>query len=732
MEANVARDNFGSFTRNFYKNTPTTDTGQRRERDNEFTEKRKIAKHLHDQGIDPEKWTEAEPLPYPDQEQFQAIGLKPNDLHFEVGGRLYRWAPHLVGNDNQRRAAIAEYEGKGKRPIEELVDLAKVSARHPFNQKHEPSEEAEALVFFRKLAAQGIDPVRAHLGDPLPRAQQEKLRGIEGIPGVYRHPKDGHLYLKNQATEEDAEVADIRRRAAIAAGPEEAARRILETEDATSAEAEAELVAQHHLKAWRQRRQTAPETKSAAGTIAPSAPQGIASLTGVPTTHTREDRAAAEISAAAPVEITPAADEGKSVPVADFIAAVEKAKADKPLSPEEATLIAGIASSLATLDIPFDPKTFDLGPLKQSAAAAARGLAGAAKTAAPAVGAAAGTIVRLGAAAAGPLSFVLLPLTPVFLARALGHLPPRPDLAGQTFGRAPLPSEQAWKAMQEKAKAGADIAANANAVTIATANNVEPESAEVRNRTVTLSPAILPRPANDPGPIGHREDDDLGTDANEPASLKRGQRLSLPTDNKNIMLGEAEIDTIEIFGRPLFTSDPRGKEETKRRVDKLKQLVRDKLIECGMEESDVWGGQNDDIPTKRDKERYVPRGEKGVKGSRRADLSFRIRWRGKTYIVDINTVDSFKDGTPTHRESRAARDLIANRFIRLRLKKEDQNLKIDEQTGKVGTLDKGKGKSDDEWEEEARKWVDDFLDCDAPLDVDVYEEEDDERIEPDK
>jgi hypothetical protein len=207
----------------------------------------------------------------------------------------------------------------------------------------------------------------------------------------------------------------------------------------------------------------------------------------------------------------------------------------------------------------------------------------------------------------------------------------------------------------------------------------------------------------------------------KPSTFNRTQAVSMPADKKADLLTSGMIDEIELFGLPIYLADPRGNEQTQDRIDKLKKMVRNKLVECGMEESFEWGGRIEDEISKRAKERFVPPGEKRIQGARRADLSFRISWLGKTYIIDINTVDVLKNGSMTKAERVAAEGLRLNRLIRLSINETlPEDSKLDEFEGKIGTVPKGKDMTDEEWEAAAKEWVDSFLDCDGPLEADVY------------
>ncbi len=154
-------------------------------------EKTKLAKQLHAQGVNPVRWTEAHPAPQSDQATYQATGLKPKDNQFEVGGKLYNWSPAVTATPAQAKAIadayIAERTGKddvaaATPRIEELVDIATVPLKHPLGMPHigRPANDMnvaeERATLARHYVQSGVDPNKAHLGDPLSIADQARLK----------------------------------------------------------------------------------------------------------------------------------------------------------------------------------------------------------------------------------------------------------------------------------------------------------------------------------------------------------------------------------------------------------------------------------------------------------------------------------------------------------------------------------------------------------------------------
>lgn len=203
-----------------------------------YAEKVELAQHLHAQGVNPLRWTEAHPAPQVAQHQFQETGLKARDNQFDVDGRLYDWSPAVSATPQQAKAISEAYmatphdppTARGP-PVESLVDIDKVPLKHPFGTPHNPRPVAanddptaaeERIALYRHYAKSGIDPDKAHLGDPLPMRDQEKLKAeiakllpgdkteISGLPMFYQGFDDGWIYMPNASTQESPEVQKIR------------------------------------------------------------------------------------------------------------------------------------------------------------------------------------------------------------------------------------------------------------------------------------------------------------------------------------------------------------------------------------------------------------------------------------------------------------------------------------------------------------------------------------------
>jgi hypothetical protein len=191
----------------------------------ENAEKLKLATALHAQGINPERWTEARPAGWAAQKAFQETGRKPDAQHFEVDGRLYKTDPRVAATQAQGQDAIDVYLGAAPKPVEQLVDIAKVPLKYPFGRPHEARDDRpDAHALNLHYARVGVDPGSAHNGDPLPMDQQPKLQqatrapdGSEiplGIHGIYRGYDDGFFYAANEGTVESPDVQALRRKLA--------------------------------------------------------------------------------------------------------------------------------------------------------------------------------------------------------------------------------------------------------------------------------------------------------------------------------------------------------------------------------------------------------------------------------------------------------------------------------------------------------------------------------------
>lgn len=172
-----------------------------RRRDDDYEEKLKLAALLHDQGINPELWQEAEPAPWTAQKRFRETGEAPEDM-FVAQGRLYRKSPAIAASRTQGAASLDAFLGEAPKPITDLVPVEKVQLRHPLGNKPDNLPAGDtALERYRRYAKLGVDPDHAYEGDAIPHHLQDGLKraviaedGSEiplGIPGVYRNPDDG-------------------------------------------------------------------------------------------------------------------------------------------------------------------------------------------------------------------------------------------------------------------------------------------------------------------------------------------------------------------------------------------------------------------------------------------------------------------------------------------------------------------------------------------------------------
>lgn len=200
-------------------------------------EKAALAKHLHEQGVNPLRWTEAHPAPQSDQATFQKTGLKPRENQFEVGGKIYNWSDEVKATPPQAKAIgeayVAELKGKDDTAapvpkIEELVDIAEVPLKHPLGTPHteRPANDLsiadERAALIKHYAQSGVDPDKAHLGDPVDMKKQEQLKAqiektlpgdkseISGLPSFYQGFDDGWIYQANDATRESQAILKMR------------------------------------------------------------------------------------------------------------------------------------------------------------------------------------------------------------------------------------------------------------------------------------------------------------------------------------------------------------------------------------------------------------------------------------------------------------------------------------------------------------------------------------------
>lgn len=200
----------------------------------DYADRVKLAEHLHNQGINPARWTEAHPAPAQTQKLFQETGRKARGNQFELGGRLYDWSPAVTATPAQARAVADAYVAQSKgataaspASVESLVRVEDVQLKHPFGlpATKPAAGSKEAADFYLPFIRLGIDPVKTHLGDPLPMDLQVKVKqemdrieatgnaadsaGGTHLDHLYRG-HDGWIYAKNAETQEDPAVQELR------------------------------------------------------------------------------------------------------------------------------------------------------------------------------------------------------------------------------------------------------------------------------------------------------------------------------------------------------------------------------------------------------------------------------------------------------------------------------------------------------------------------------------------
>jgi hypothetical protein len=302
----------------------------------EYAEKLRLAADLHAQGIDPIRWTAAQPADWATQQAFQKTGQK-DDRHFVVGGRLYRTTSQVAANQAQGQDALDVYLGADAKPVEQLVDIAKVPLTHPAGRPHDTkAHRPDAHALNLHYARVGVDPASAHNGDPLPMETQPKLQqatrmadGSEiplGIPGIYRGYDNGYFYAANDGTKESADVQALRRKLATekAQAQGDASAMVANDNDPEIDEA----VARHYAKQE---------------SITPATQNMIA--------YETLEQQNAQVSNSLP----------------QLFSAIEKFQKGEPLSIKESDLLVHVGDVFSAIDIPIDLKKVDVKLLRQAA-----------------------------------------------------------------------------------------------------------------------------------------------------------------------------------------------------------------------------------------------------------------------------------------------------------------------------------------------------------------------------
>jgi hypothetical protein len=327
---------------------------------------------------------------------------------------LYRTTPQVAANQAQGQDAIDVYLGAAAKPVEQLVDIAKVPLTHPAGRPHDTSaHRPDAHALYLHYARVGVDPALAHNGDPLPMETQPKLQqatrmadGSEiplGIPGIYRGYDDGYFYAANDGTKESPEVQALRRK--------------LATEKA-QAQGDASAMA--------------------ANDNDPEIDEAVARSYGKVVAKNSEQ-----------VAIPQAAQESRSsaytpeeakIRLDIFASAIEKTQAGLTLSEREQKISDELIAAAATAGQELDLKKIDLKAFKQDTSPIMAVLtAGAATLPMFADAGTMGGGAIAGGVALPILGFASLPLAPLIIGRLLGVVPPPRENKLHMFSRAPYP-----------------------------------------------------------------------------------------------------------------------------------------------------------------------------------------------------------------------------------------------------------------------------------------------------
>jgi hypothetical protein len=318
----------------------------------EYADKAQLARHLHDQGVNPLLWTRAHPAPFADQEEFRKTGRKARETQFEVGGRLYDATPDIAATPAQGRAAFGTYlkeigdpDATDAPPLESFVEIEKVPLQHPLGQAATLADTPESAAILRNMIRTRIDPKNAHLGDPLPMPVQGRLKQMferklmaetgtepETSDLLYRNA-DGWIYAKNDATREAEGVLKIRAKHA-----EKRAQQAGASPDAVANDndpEEEEEILQHYLTRDGASHEPAQEAPVAAG-------EGEGESEGSGDDELTFNKRAAERIAALANDMP------------HIVAAVEKTQAGQELTEEEQEILARLEKAYEAIGLELD------------------------------------------------------------------------------------------------------------------------------------------------------------------------------------------------------------------------------------------------------------------------------------------------------------------------------------------------------------------------------------------
>lgn len=104
-------------------NISTEQSGNISQASLDYADKLKLATSLHEQGVDPIRWQEAEPAPYAAQRLYRETRQAPEDM-FVAQDRLYRRSPAIAATPDQCGLLIALAVIYGRFGTESELDRA--------------------------------------------------------------------------------------------------------------------------------------------------------------------------------------------------------------------------------------------------------------------------------------------------------------------------------------------------------------------------------------------------------------------------------------------------------------------------------------------------------------------------------------------------------------------------------------------------------------------------------
>lgn len=594
-----------------------------------YADKLKLATSLHEQGIDPIRWQEAEPAPNTAQRLYRETRQAPDDM-FVVQDRLYRRSPAIAATPDQGKDDLDVYLGAAPKPIAELVPVDRVQLRHPPGNKPATLPAgSEALERYRRFAKLGIDPDNAHEGDAIPHHLQDGLKraviGVDGkemplgIPGVYRNPDDGFFYLAHSGTEEGKAVKDLRTR--------------LATE---------------------KMERTGSADPIAANDNDPDIDEAVAQF------YAQNEKKTIHQDAPAP---TPVMDESAKR-FKTFIDAVKKTKQEIELNPDELEILTEVDKSVADAGYQMDVRKLDPDELK--AMPALLGTTAAGTIAWPSF-AGAGVPAAGGVSAAGgagastialpALGFAALPFVPIIIGRMLGIVPPpRPNKLGW-YTRAPYPNPEtearllAQKALQAKPVKTEEKATETPSLQLQGANDNQPDPANDNdpsrgpNLTATTAATVTAGLLNTDSKEVNEESIFTPSEKFDPKS----QNMRDFQEDFAHAIVQGQLPEITLNGEVLTAPNRGGMlggPATRKLDERAAEAVAQALKQCrGISNAKQAGGR-----PKIEQFRIKDIEAKGNKNSVSLDVSFTFNHGTFNCAYHLNSVDTNAKGLPNSRE----------------------------------------------------------------------------------